>query len=136
MSQCRASSTLDTENQQQTMTLAAPKRDFLQEACCWTVENEWVAPAISVNNNRFGAWGLTLSRALMEWLQAIKWPSEASEPDNVGITWLEMVAIFCQWTGMLFPVKRMERDDKFYLQVIADHAEANLHNVQWSEMAK
>ena len=38
MSQCRAqlSSILDTENQQQTMTLAAPKGDFLQEACCWT----------------------------------------------------------------------------------------------------
>ena len=37
---------------------------------------------------------------------------------------------------MLFPFERMGRDNKFYLQVIADHAEATLHNVQWSEMAK
>lgn len=73
---------------------------------------------------------------LLQWFREIHWPVEASEPDSVGITWLEMVACFCHWTGFLFPVKRTGRDNRAYLQVTADHDEALLHNVQWSEMAK
>jgi len=40
------------------------------------------------------AWGLTLSRALLEWFHEVQWPIEASEPDTVGITLLELVASF------------------------------------------
>ena len=120
-SKCRAqlSTTLDAENQRQTKTFAAPrfvpflKRNVLLDGC----------NSLGVTCY-FRQQYLTLSRALLEWLHEIQWPIEASEPDTVGITWLEMVASFCNaWTGILFRVKRTGPDNNLYVQAIADHDE-------------
>lgn len=136
LSKCRLqlSATLDVAEQSPPTVVV--KKNFLHEFCNWVVVDRWNPPVISFNNTKCGAWGMTLSGLLLEWFREIHWPTTATEPDTVGVTWLEMVACFCHWTGFLFPVKRTGLDNRSYLQVAADFDEATLHNIQWSEMAK
>ena len=69
-------------------------------------------------------------------MRAIQWPTDTAPPDNVGITWLELVASFCQWNGFFFPVKRRCRSGGHYLQPIESLADADKFGVTWSEQAK
>ena len=127
---------LDSETRHKPQSVEPPSRDFLKEACTWNVETVWVAPPMAVNNLQYCAWGPFLARSLLDWMGAIQWPVESALPDNVGVTWLELVASFSQWLGFLFPVKRRGKGSVFYLQPIENFSDAALYCVQWSEMAK
>ena len=89
MSKCRTqlAATMDDADTQQTPIITT-QRNFLQEFCNWVVVDRWTFPVITFNNTKCSAWGATLSRCLLEWFRNIHWPTEASEPDSVGITWL------------------------------------------------
>ena len=136
MSKCRVqlASNLDDENRQQQHMIVQPKRNFLQEACNWVFSNRWTPPVVSFNNTRFGAWGVTPSKALIQWFSETRWPNESSEPDSVGITWLELVAGFCHWTGILFPVRdRVPTSNSSfkYLQILTRHLFTTCSGLRW-----
>ena len=104
----------------------------------WIISQVWARLPIRVNCIQFSAWGSTIARAMLQWMDKVKWPIDLeSTPahSDIGVTWIELVLSFSYEIGMYFPIKRQGPDGKERLVVMPDFASAMGFQARLSELA-
>ena len=102
----------------------------------WKISQAWTPPAPTMDLSSHSVWGKTLTLRLLQWLSQLRWPSNLNAPDEFGVTWLELACSFWQTVGCFIPVKRKDQQSVWRVVPIDDYAQAQLHQVKFSEQAK
>ena len=102
----------------------------------WKISHAWTPPVPTMDLSSHAVWGKTLTLRLLQWLAQFRWPSNQNEPDEFGVTWLELACSFWQSVGCFIPVKRKDQQSVWRVIPIDNYEQAQLHQVKFSEQAK
>ena len=102
----------------------------------WNISQAWTPPVPTLDLTSHSVWGKTLTLRLLQWLSQLRWPSNQNAPDEFGVTWLEPACSFWQTVGCFIPVKRKDQQAVWRVVPTEDYAQAQLHQVKFSEQAK
>lgn len=83
------------------------------------------------------AWGPTLARAMLQWMQEFSWPTQPDQHElqRAGLTWYEMVVSFMLYTNMYFPLRSTGESGTEILLVLESDAEVEAYNLKFSDYA-
>lgn len=126
-----------TEEKQEVLA-ESDRLNYTRLMTLWNIPQAWTREPLMVNSMHLSAWGPTMAKAMLKWMDQVKWPpaaNEAPEFSNIGITWIELVLSFCFEIGMYFPVKRQGPNGKERLVVMPDYATAAGFQVSLSDLA-
>lgn len=115
----------------------ARHQQFLKDLHEYVVEPCWNPQPLLVNSTERTAWGAWLSDKMMQWMRAVRWPTQPDQHTHqeLGVTWVELSLSFAFWIGMYIPVKRKDSKGVDRLLTPTSYQTAKAMNMKLSEQA-
>lgn len=103
----------------------------------YDISDPWIPPAIQLNWTRHTAWGNHISRLMLAWMLQFRWPKHETDEEiaAVGISWYELVLSFMKFSGMFFPLRRIDSKGREILIPFKNRQEVDAYNCKFSEFA-
>ena len=99
----------------------------------WTCPVPWVSTAPQRDMTEHCAFGASIARNVIGWLETLLWPLQPQETDW-GISYVELAASWMMYSGMVVPVKRKDASGKEHLVCCQDFVAAAAYNISFQEI--
>ena len=91
-------------------TMPHSRQAVLEKIKSYQVADPWKRLPLPMHQLQYCAWGDTFAKAMLVWMDAVKWPKMEALVDqqDIGISWAELAISFMLHSNLYFPVKRKD----------------------------
>ena len=118
-------------------TMPHSRQAVLEKIKSYQVADPWKRLPLPMHQLQYCAWGDTFAKAMLVWMDAVKWPKMEALVDqqDIGISWAELAISFMLHSNLYFPVKRKDNQGTEHLFTPSSLAEAQANHIKLSEVA-